>query len=157
MNDRQSVLVRVPHIDAHQFGWRGIRQSDSDAEAGCQEVAIGLPASGISARGEGVELTGEGCDQVLFELRGGLAIGRGGMVVVEGPEIFGLFRSLLALPGGLGVVDPQEPVGHKRIDGVAARLVVVMREREDVGTHAFGNADEIIDAPDGRQDLGWSC
>ena len=57
---------------------------------------------------------------------GRLPVCRCGVIRPKRPEILGFLEGLLAFPGRSRVVNAEEPVAHRRVDGVAARLVVVV-------------------------------
>ncbi len=99
-----------------------------------EQPARGFPGRRSVGRRETADQSPHRGDQVGLELLGSLPILRGRMFGAERDQSLGLLGLLLPFPGGLRVLDAQKPVAHGRVDRVPARLVVVVREVEDLGT-----------------------
>ena len=76
------------------------------------------------------------------------------MILVEDEQVLGRLDRLLPLAGRRAVLDVQEPAGHECVDRVAARLVVIVREVEDLGRDAIRDAEQLVHTANRRIGVG---
>ena len=148
VDDRHPLAGHLAHLCLREVRQGRIDQADADLQAREQFGARRLPGRRRRRVPERLELAPHRADQVGLELRGGLAGRRARVLGVVDEQVLGLLGVCVALAGASRVVDAEQPGGQERVDGVAAGLVVVVRDFEDLGARRGRGADQRVDGAD---------
>ena len=144
MGDRHAVARELADLGRRQVERRRLGEADADLQRLAEQRPLGLPPGGHRRRCKADRASGPPCRPARPPAASRrLEARRLGVVLVEGPERLGLLGRHIAFVGRPRHAD--EPLRQEGIDGVPARLVVIVLEFELVGREAVGRADEGVD------------